>query len=79
MEFGVYEVLTVAIMVVGAILGWIKTSKVKQVGEVLKAGMESIKTSVGPNDDTPGRVTPAEWAEAFEKSASKAKELLKDT
>ena len=74
----VYTVVTVLIVIVGAVIGIIKREKIKQVAVIGKAGMESIAASLSPSDDTPGKVTPAEYAEAVEAMAIAAKSVLKD-
>jgi len=74
----VYAVITVLIVIVGAVVGIIKREKIKQAAVVAKAGMESIAASLSPSDDTPGRLTPAEYAEAAEAMAAAAKTVLKD-
>lgn len=74
----VYSVISVVIVIVGAVITIIRREKIKMVAEIGKAGMESIANSLSPGDDTPGKVTPAEWAEAAEAMSAKAKELMKD-
>ncbi len=74
----VYAVLTVLIVIVGAVIGVIKREKIKTAAVIAKAGMESIAASLSPSDDTPGRLTPAEYAEAAEAMAVAAKSVLKD-
>ena len=71
-------VLSVVIVVIGAVVGIIKREKIKQTAEIAKVGMESIAASLSDTDDTPGKITPAEWAEAVEAMAGKAKEIIKD-
>lgn len=74
----IYTVVTVVIVIVGAVIGLIKREKIKATAEIAKAGMESIAASLSPSDDTPGKVTPAEWAEAAGAMADKAKDVLRD-
>ena len=73
-----YSIITVAIVVIGAVIGIIKREKIKQTAEIAKAGMESVAASLSDTDDTPGKITPAEWAEAVEVMAAKAKTIMKD-
>jgi hypothetical protein len=73
-----YAVISVVIVIVGALIGIIKREKIKQTAEIAKAGMESIAASLSDTDDTPGKITPAEWAEAIEVMAAKAKTIMKD-
>ena len=73
-----YAVITVVVVVIGAVIGIIKNQKIKMTAEVVKAGMESIALSLSDTDDTPGKITPAEWAEAMEVMSAKAKTILKD-
>ena len=71
-------VISVVVVVLGAVIGLIKREKLKDAAMITKAGIESISASLGPNDDTPGKITPAEWAEAVEAMAGKAKTIIKD-
>jgi hypothetical protein len=73
-----YAVISVVIVIVGALIGIIKREKIKQTAEIAKAGMESIAGSLSDTDDTPGKITPAEWAEAVEVMAAKAKTIMRD-
>ena len=74
----IYAVISVVVVVLGAIIGIIKSQKIKMTAQIIKAGMESIAASLSDTDDTPGKITPAEWAEAMEVMAAKAKTLMKD-
>ena len=71
-------VISVVVVVLGAVIGLIKREKLKDAAMITKAGIESISASLGPNDDTPGKITPAEIAEAIEAMGNVGKNVLKD-
>jgi hypothetical protein len=53
-----------------------KLAKYKWAMEAGKAVAESLAASRSPTDDTPGVITPAEYAEAIEAGAKAAKNAL---
>ena len=74
----IYAVVSVVVVVVGAMITIIKREKIRNAAEIIKAGIWSMKESLAPNDDTPGKITPAEVGEIVEAVGKKAKEVLKD-
>ncbi len=74
----IFGIVSVVVVVIGAAITIIKREKIKDAAEIVKAGLYSIQASLGPSDDTPGRMTPAEIGEAIEAAGKKAKEVLKD-
>lgn len=55
-----------------------KIAKIAVVGKFATGAGESLARSYGPGDDTPGKVTPAEWAEALGDGIHAMKDELKD-
>ena len=74
----IFGIVSVVVIVVGAMITIIKREKIKNAAEIVKAGLWSVKESLSSNDDTPGRITPAEIGEIVEATGKKAKEVLKD-
>lgn len=74
----IFGIVSVAVIVVGAMVTIIKREKIKDAAEIMKAGIVSMKGSLSPDDDTPGKITPAEIGEMVEAVGKKAKEVLKD-
>ncbi len=74
----VFGIVSVVVIVVGAMITIVKREKIKDAAEIVKAGIESMKGSLSPDDDTPGRITPSEVGEMVEAAGKKAKEVLKD-
>ncbi len=74
----VFGIVSVVVVVVGAVIGVIKREKIKDAAEIVKAALASAQGSLSPGDDTPGRITPAEIGEIIEAAGKKAKEVLKD-
>lgn len=75
-------VFSVIVIVAGAIVG-ISTvvPRLKKIGIIGVAGQaigQSLAGSASPDDDTPGRITPKEIAEAIEAGAGAVKNQLKD-
>ena len=66
------------VVVLGAMITIIKKEKIKNAAEIIKAGIWSMKESLSPDDEPPGRITPAEIGEVVEAVGKKAKEVLKD-
>ena len=73
-----YMLLSAVVVVGGAVMGVIKWQKVKNGGQIGIAFVQSIAESYGPNDDTPGKITPAEWAKAFKDAGAVGEGILKD-
>ena len=73
-----FGIVSVVVVVFGAMVTIIKREKIKDSAEIVKAGLASIKGSLSPNDDTPGKITPAEIGEVVEAVGKKAKEVLRD-
>ena len=73
-----FGIVSVVVVVLGAMITIIKKEKIKDATEIVKAGIWSMKESLSPNDDTPGKITPAEVGELVEAVGKKAKEVLKD-
>lgn len=76
--------LVMVIVIVGGALSAIfgivpKLAKYKFIVDGGKAMAESLVASKSATDDTPGVITPAEWAEAFEIGAGAARKALKDS
>lgn len=78
MSGGLAGLISVIVVVIGAVITIIKREKIKDAMEIMKAGLTSIGGSVSATDDTPNRLTPAEIGEAVEKAGAKAKEVLRD-
>ncbi|KKM63693.1 hypothetical protein LCGC14_1508990, partial [marine sediment metagenome] len=74
----IFGIVSVVVIVVGAMITVIKREKIKDAAEIVKAGIVSVQGSLAPGDDTPGKITPAEVGEAVEAIGKKAKEVLKD-
>ena len=74
--FSVIVVVAGAITTMATLLP--RLAKIKAVGEGGKAFGASLAASSSPTDDTPGRITPSEWAEAIEAGAKAVKENVKD-
>ncbi len=74
----IFGIVSVVVIVVGAVITVIKTEKIKDAAAIVIAGLASVKGSLAPGDDTPGKITPAEVGEAIEAIGKKAKEVLKD-
>ena len=74
----IFGIVSVVVIVFGAMTTIIKREKIKDAAEIVKAGIWSLKGSLAPDDDTPGRITPAEIGEIVEAVGKKAKEVLKD-
>ena len=74
----VFGIVSVVVVVLGAMITIIKREKIKDAAEIVKAGLWSLEDSISPGDDTPGRITPAEIGEMVEALGKKAKEVLKD-
>ena len=55
-----------------------KLKKIGVVGEGAKAIGQSLAASYGPSDDTPGKITASEFAEAIEAGAKAVKDSLQD-
>ena len=73
-----FGIVSVIVVVGGAMITIIKREKIKDAAEIVKAGLYSMQESLSPNDDTPGKLTPAEIGEMVESVGKKAKEVLKD-
>ncbi|KKK86398.1 hypothetical protein LCGC14_2763650 [marine sediment metagenome] len=73
-----FGIVSVVVVVLGAMITIIKREKIRNAGEIIKAGIWSLKESLSPDDDTPGKITPAEIGEIVEAVGKKAKEVLKD-
>ena len=73
-----FGIVSIVVVVVGAMITIIKREKIKDTTEIVKAGLLSMKDSLSPDDDTPGRMTPSEIGETVEAMGKKAKEVLKD-
>ncbi len=73
-----FGIVSVVVIVLGAMITIIKKEKIRDAAEIVKAGIWSLKDSVSPDDDTPGRITPSEIGEIVEEVGKKAKEVLKD-
>ena len=73
-----FGIVSVVVVVFGAMVTIIKREKIKDAAEIVKAALLSAKGSLSPNDDTPGKITPAEIGEIVEAAGKKAKEVLKD-
>ena len=73
-----YVVLTVAIVVGGAVITIIKREKIRSVAMITMAGIDAAASALSPGDDTPGKITAAEWGEIVEAIGTKAKEVGKD-
>ena len=74
----VFGIASVAVIVIGAVIGYITREKIKDTAEIVEAALASAASSLSPSDDTPGRLTPAEIGEIVEAAGSKAKEVLRD-
>ena len=74
----IFGIVSVVVIVIGAMITIIKREKIKNAAEIIKAGIWSMKESLAPDDDTPGKITPAEVGEIVEAVGKKAKEVLKD-
>ena len=74
----IFGIISVVVVVLGAMITIIKRERIKDAAEIVKAGLASLQGSLAPGDDTPGKITPAEIAEAIEAAGKKAKEVLKD-
>ena len=74
----IFGIVSVVVVVLGAMITVIKKEKIKDAAEIVKAGIWSMKESLSPDDDTPGRITPAEIGEVVEAVGKKAKEVLKN-
>ncbi len=74
----IFGIVSVVVVVIGAVITVIKREKIKDATEIVKAGLASIQVSLAPGDDTPGRITPAEIGAIVEALGAKAKEVLKD-
>lgn len=74
----IFGIVSVVVIVVGAMITIIKKEKIKDAAEIVKAGLKSAQGSLSKDDDTPGRLTPSEIGEIVEASGKKAKEVLKD-
>ena len=55
-----------------------KIAKIAVIGKFTTGLGESLAASYSATDDTPGRITPAEWAKAIGDGAHAMKEELKD-
>ena len=71
-------VISTVVVVIGAVIGIIKSQKIKNVAIITQALLSSISQSLSDTDDTPGKLTPAEIAEAIEAAGKAAKGVLKD-
>lgn len=71
-------IISTIVVVVGAVIGIIKSQKIKNVAIITQALLSSISQSLSDTDDTPGKLTPAEIAEAIEAAGKAAKGVLKD-
>ena len=74
----VFGIVSVVVVVLGAMVTIIKREKIKDAAEIVKAALWSAKESLSSSDDTPGKITPAEIGEIVEAAGKKAKEVLKD-
>ena len=74
----IFGIVSVAVLVIGAVVGVIKRERIKNTAKIVKAALYSAQGSLAPGDDTPGRITPAEIGEIVEAAGKKAKEVLKD-
>ncbi len=74
----IYVVITVLIIVGGAVITIIKKEKIKSVAQITMAGIEAAGMAMSPGDDTPGKITAKEWGEIVEAIGKKAKEVGKD-
>ena len=74
--------LAVVVIVLGAVLSMTitvpKLAKMRFIFEGGKAFAQSLVASKSASDDTPGVITPAEWAEAFQAGAAAAAEALRN-
>lgn len=79
---GFEGMISIIVIVLGAVIGVATTvprlAKLKFVFAGGKAMAESLAASRSEADDTPGVITPAEWAEGFQAGAEAAKAELKD-
>lgn len=73
-----FGIVSVVVVVVGAVITVIKREKIKDAAEIVKAGLASAQGSLSASDDTPGKLTPAEIGGIVEAAGKKAKEVLKD-
>ena len=73
-----YVVLTVAIVVGGAVITIIKGAKIKAVAQITMAGIEAAASALAPGDESPGKITAEEWGEIVEAIGKKAREVGKD-
>ncbi len=73
----IYVVITVLIVVGGAVITIIKKEKIKAVAQITMAGIEAAGMAMSPGDDTPGKITAEEWGEIVEAIGKKAKEVGK--
>ncbi len=71
----VYTIITVAIVVGGAVIGLIKREKIKAGAQIAMAGIQAAGAAMSPGDDTPNKITPQEWGEIVEAIGKKAKEV----
>ena len=74
----IFGIVSVVVVVVGAAITIIKRERIKDAAEIVKAGLWSLKDTLSPDDDTPGKITPSEVGEIVEAIGKKAKEVLKD-
>ena len=74
----IFGIVSVIVVVIGAAITVIKREKIKDAAEIVKAGLWSVKDTLSPDDDTPGKITPSEVGEIIEAIGKKAKEVLKD-
>ena len=74
----VFGIVSVVVVVVGAMITIIKREKIRDAAEIVKAGLWSAQESLSKDDDTPGKITPAEIGEIGEAVGKKANEVLKD-
>jgi len=71
-------VISTVVVVIGAVIGIIKSQRIKNVAIITQALLSSVSASLAETDDTPGKLTPAEIAEAIEAAGKAAKGVLKD-
>ncbi len=71
----IYMVISIVIVVGGAVIGVIKSAKIKAGAQITMAGIQAASDALSPDDDTPGKITAEEWGEIVEAIGKKAKEV----
>lgn len=81
-QMGVEGLLALVVIILGALISASivipKLARMRFIFEGGRAFAESLAASRAATDDTPGVITPQEWAEAFEAGAAAAGNALRN-